>query len=95
MNANCFIIKNIPTNIDSRYVYEEAAANLNGGALKLFIYFNFKPKLEEFAFSPREFAKKYNVSPTGARNAFQELARIGYLSEVHTGEYEFKNFVKI
>ena len=59
----------------------EACRNLNGVALKLYIYFNSFGPHEFVNFSPKDFCEEMQVSPNSEKNAFKELIEYGFLKE--------------
>lgn len=67
----------------------EACKNLNGSALKLFIYFSGFSPYEEFNFSPKIFCERYGVSMSSEKNAFSELLQKGYLKQIESDFYLF------
>lgn len=59
----------------------EACQNLNGAALKLYIYFSSMAPGDELEFFPKIFCKLYNVSMSSEKNALQELIIQGYVKQ--------------
>lgn len=57
----------------------EACNNLNGAALKLYIYFSAHAPGDVFDFYPKIFCDSYGVSMSAEKKAFQELVENKYL----------------
>lgn len=68
---------------------EEAMSNLNGNALKLFIFLCAINEGEPYPFSPKYFCQVTNVSPSGEKTAFYELISKKYLVEKEEDLFEF------
>ena len=63
--------------------------NLNGNALKLFIFLCVINDEEPYPFSPKFFCQLTNMSPSGEKTAFYELIEKKYLVPKDTDLYEF------
>lgn len=65
-----------------------AMKELNGAALKLYIYFCGFGCYEKFPFSPQEIANECNISAMSARRGLEEMLEKKYV-EVEDDEYVF------
>lgn len=62
---------------------------LNGNALKMYIFFCSLNAGERYELSPSFFCEETNMSLTGEKNAINELQLKGYLKEIETDVLEF------
>lgn len=67
----------------------DACADLNGAALKLYIYLCGKDNYEEYLYSPSFFCMQCGVSKTSEKNAFYELMTKGYITKNENDVYIF------
>lgn len=70
-------------------ILEPAMAELNGNALKLFIYLCTLNVGEEIPFSPKYFCNLTHTSESGEKTAFYELVDKKYLQLRENNLYEF------
>lgn len=95
--ANQFIIiKQVEAEKDAAHPYmrlsisalEKASKDLNGMALKLYLFLAKNEKGFEFGLSPAA-AASWGISEKSCRNARQELIDKGYLIQVKDGVFAF------
>lgn len=72
-----------------------ACRTLNGAAFKVYVYFSSFVGGEVIDFSPQAVGEELGIGISTARNAFNELAREGYLEKIADKTYAFSGRQKL
>ena len=73
----------------------KACRALNGAAFKVYVYLSSFENGEEISFSPQAVGRELGIGLSTARNAFNELAREGYLRREDEQVYSFSGKQKL